>query len=479
MQSVRAAAGADPADALREAIESANNAVHSQANANAEQRGMGTTCTAAVLRGREVWVGHVGDSRAYLVRGGKVQKLTKDHSLVAELIEKGHLTEAEAKHDHRRNVVTRSVGALEHVQVDAERVVEKLKPGDVLVLCSDGLHGQVTDYEIGMIATEQPPAEACAGLIDLANERGGPDNITAIVVRVAGAAPAPAVAPKAVKAGKPARTSKPEKAEVVAGSKLPPNLGLLGGAAAVMVLLVAAVVALLLGQLKKPAGDEGAAGAPAPGTEEPAVTSPATGSEPGGAATKVPSKTADEPVEAPPERAAVPTPAPAPPKPKPEATATTTPVARSGPGTVRLMTRPFQPSTFFIDGDPYAFDVGFLSTQLPAGDHVVRVEGIAGDAVDVSVHVEAGGSYSLVAEFPNAGTLGSIEISLAGASRAQVLVDGAQYPETAPCTIRGLSPGPHSIKVVRAKSAPATGPAEVVVSAGGTARAQYRFGAGR
>lgn len=474
MKSVRAAAGADPADALREAIESANNAVHSQANANAEQRGMGTTCTAAVLRGREVWVGHVGDSRAYLVRGGKVQKLTKDHSLVAELIEKGHLTEAEAKHDHRRNVVTRSVGALEHVQVDAERVVDKLKPGDVLVLCSDGLHGLVTDYEIGMIATEQAPDEACAGLIDLANERGGPDNITAIVVRVAGAAPAAAVAPKAVKAGKPAKADMAEP-----GRKLPPNLGLLGGAAAVMVLLVAAVVALLLGQLKKPAGDEAATGAPAAGEDLPAETSPATGVEAGVGATKSPAQTSSAPVEAAPSRAAQPTPTPAPPKPKPAATASATPGGRIGPGTVRLMTRPFQPSTFFIDGDPYAFDVGFLSTQLLAGDHVVRVEGIAGDAVDVSVHVEAGGSYSLVAEFPNAGALGSIEISLSGASRAQVLVDGAQYPETAPCTIRGLSPGAHSIKVVRAKSAPATGPAEVVVAAGGTARAEYRFGAGR
>ena len=475
MQSVRAAAGADPADALREAIESANNAVHSQANANAEQRGMGTTCTAAVLRGREVWVGHVGDSRAYLVRGGKVQKLTKDHSLVAELIEKGHLTEAEAKHDHRRNVVTRSVGALEHVQVDAERVVEKLKPGDVLVLCSDGLHGQVTDYEIGMIATEQAPAEACAGLIDLANERGGPDNITAIVVRVAGATPAVAVVPKAVKSDKAGKSGKSDMAEP--GRKLPPNLGLLGGAAAVMVLLVAAVVALLLGQLKKPTGDAGATGAAGNGEDAPAA-SPATGTDPGAAAAKSPAQSAGEPVQAAPSRSTQA--APAPPRPKPAAatTAATTPAARSGPGTVRLMTRPFQPSTFFIDGDPYAFDVGFLSTSLPAGDHVVRVEGIAGDAVDVPVHVEVGGSYSLVAEFPNGGTLGSIEVSLAGATRAQVLVDGAQYPEPAPCTIRGLAPGTHSIKVVRAKSAPATGPAEVMGSAGGTARAEYRFGAG-
>jgi hypothetical protein len=175
----------------------------------------------------------------------------------------------------------------------------------------------------------------------------------------------------------------------------------------------------------------------------------------------------------------VPTPTPTPAKPKPAPAATSSQAARTGPGTVRLMTRPFQPSTFFIDGEPYAFDVGFLSTSLPAGAHVVRVEGLAGGAVDVPVQVEPGGSYSLVAEFPDSGTLGSIEISISGATRAQVLVDGAQYPEPAPCTIRGLAPGPHSIKVVRAKSAPAAGPAEVVVSAGATARAEYRFGAGR
>lgn len=186
VERVRAADPADPAAALRTAVEAANDKVHAQASANADQRGMGTTCTALLVRGREVWIGHVGDSRAYLVRGGKIHRLTKDHSLVAELVEKGHLTEAEAKHDHRRNVVTRSVGALDHVQVDAERAVDQLKPGDALVVCSDGLHGQVTDYEIGMIAGEQPPAEACASLIDLANERGGPDNITAIAARVGG-----------------------------------------------------------------------------------------------------------------------------------------------------------------------------------------------------------------------------------------------------------------------------------------------------
>lgn len=468
VEHVRAADPADPAAALRTAVEAANDKVHAQASANADQRGMGTTCTALLVRGREVWIGHVGDSRAYLVRGGKIHRLTKDHSLVAELVEKGHLTEAEAKHDHRRNVVTRSVGALDHVQVDAERAVDQLKPGDALVVCSDGLHGQVTDYEIGMIAGEQPPAEACASLIDLANERGGPDNITAVVVRVAGGAPAAAAGPAPAKAHgeEPAR-------------KLPPKMGLLVGAAIAMTALVAVVGWLLLGQLRQPAGDGG--GATQPGGEVPTATAPDTGAPSGSPATGGTPPPAEEQAAAVPEPAppAATTPAPAA---TPPAAATPAPkpaVAAAGkPGTVRLTTRPFQPSTFFVNGEPEAFDVGFISKPLAAGEHVIRVEGINGGAVDVPVRVESGASYSLVAELPHTGGLGSIEISLAGASRAQVQVDGAQYPEPAPCTVRGLVPGPHRI-VVRAKGAAGQGPAEVSVTAGATARAEYRFGNGR
>jgi hypothetical protein len=152
--------------------------------------------------------------------------------------------------------------------------------------------------------------------------------------------------------------------------------------------------------------------------------------------------------------------------------------AASGPGTVRFMTRPFQPSSFSINGQPYAQDVGFLSQQLPAGDHVVRVEGMTGGSVDVPVHVEAGGTYSLVAELPHEGGLGSIQVVITGASRAQVLVDGAQYPEPAPCVVRNLTAGTHTIRVIRPRSAPAQGPGEVAVEPGATVRAEFKFGAG-
>jgi serine/threonine protein phosphatase PrpC len=479
---VRAGGFEDPADALREAIESANGAVHSQATANAEQRGMGTTCTAVLLRGREVWAGHVGDSRAYLVRGGKVMKLTKDHSLVAELIEKGHLTEAEAKHDHRRNVVTRSVGALDHVQVDAERVVDKLKPGDTIVICSDGLHGLVTDFEIGMIATEQAPAEACGSLIDLANERGGPDNITAIVVRLGGAA---AASTDGAKAAEPAKAGSSEAAKEP-GVKAPPNLRVLGGAAALMGILVIAVVAMLMSQLKGPKGGADA-GAPATGGE-PVAAAPESGTPAVGGAGAPAGKQAGAGTVTPPaEREAVSEPVPSAPPPvtpaktapAPPAPEKPKPAAPGRPGTVIFMTRPFQPSTFFVNGEFQAQDVGFLSTQLPAGDHVVRIEGQSGSSVEVPVHVEPGGTYSQVAELPHEGGLGSIQVAITGASHAQVLVDGANYPEQAPCVVRNLSAGSHTIRVRGQRGVLAQGPGEVTVEPGTTVRAEFKFGAGR
>ena len=141
--------------------------------------------------------------------------------------------------------------------------------------------------------------------------------------------------------------------------------------------------------------------------------------------------------------------------------------------------RPFQPSTFSVDGELYAQDVGFFSKSLPAGDHVVKVEGSAGGSIEIPVHVEPGGSYSLVADLPHEGGLGSVEIQISGAGRAQVLVDGANYPEQAPCTVRNLAPGPHSIRVRGPRGALAQGPAEVTVTAGSTTRAAYKFGAGR
>jgi protein phosphatase len=174
---------AEPLDALRRAIEEANDAIHRESRLRHDLRGMGTTCTAVVLRGRDVLLAHVGDSRAYLVRGGTIRTLTRDHSLIAQLVADGHLTPEEARTDPRRNVVTRSVGVGERVDVDAEALVGELSAGDTVVLATDGLHGIVADEEIAALAATETPAEACRKLVELANQRGGPDNITVVVAR--------------------------------------------------------------------------------------------------------------------------------------------------------------------------------------------------------------------------------------------------------------------------------------------------------
>ena len=177
------APGDDPATALARAIEAANQAVWEKSQAHAEMNGMGTTCTVLALRADQALVGHVGDSRAYLVRGGQALQITTDHSLVAQLVARGQLTAEEAKHDPRRNVVTRCVGIGPDVTVDVVAVGEALQHDDTLVVCSDGLHGQVSDAEIAMLAVRTPLEDGCSALIALANERGGPDNITVALAR--------------------------------------------------------------------------------------------------------------------------------------------------------------------------------------------------------------------------------------------------------------------------------------------------------
>lgn len=176
----------DPAIALLSAITLANEAVHSESLAHRDRGGMGTTCTAAVVRGRDLYLGHVGDSRAYLVKNGTIRQLTQDHSLVAQLVRERQITAEQARVDPRRNVVTRSVGVGREVQVDAWHHDTPLDPDDTVVLCTDGLHGVVTDTEIAEAAAGPDLEAACHGLIALANERGGPDNITVVLARLEG-----------------------------------------------------------------------------------------------------------------------------------------------------------------------------------------------------------------------------------------------------------------------------------------------------
>ena len=145
---------------------------------------MGTTLTALVMRGDEGFIAHVGDSRCYLVRGGRIFQLSEDHSLVNEQLKAGAITEEEARQSRFRNIITRSVGFEEDVLVDV--VGLELEREDSLVLCCDGLTNLVADPEILEVATSTRLAEAPERLIALANERGGDDNITVIVVKVGG-----------------------------------------------------------------------------------------------------------------------------------------------------------------------------------------------------------------------------------------------------------------------------------------------------
>jgi protein phosphatase len=168
--------------ALRESLTRANARIYSEAQSNPELRGMGTTTSVLAVRGDQGWLAHVGDSRIYLVRNDEIKQLTEDHSLVATMVREGLLTSAEAETHPRRNVLQRSMGVSEEVEVDVRGPIE-LQDGDVFILCSDGLHGLVKENELKEIARK--PIEAAADeFVRKALERGAPDNVTVIVARV-------------------------------------------------------------------------------------------------------------------------------------------------------------------------------------------------------------------------------------------------------------------------------------------------------
>jgi protein phosphatase len=173
----------DPGDSLRRALESANQLVHERNTTDPSLSGMGATCTAAVITGAQAWVAHVGDSRAYLIRDGRIRRLTHDHSLVAQLVERNELDPDSARVDPRRNVVTRCIGYADTVEVDVTREAG-LARGDTILLCSDGLHGQMPDEEIAEVSSQDDLERACEELIRIANDRGGPDNITVVLARL-------------------------------------------------------------------------------------------------------------------------------------------------------------------------------------------------------------------------------------------------------------------------------------------------------
>lgn len=176
------AAGRPLAERLARAVEAANAAVYDEARASVAARPMGTTCTALGLDEREAAVAHVGDSRAYLVRVGGIVPLTEDHTLVEALRREGALTDAEAERHPQRHALLRAIGIGPEVEVDVV-ALKPPAPGDAYVLCSDGL-APVAAAEIHDAVCRAAPQEAADALVRLANERGGRDNVTVVVVEV-------------------------------------------------------------------------------------------------------------------------------------------------------------------------------------------------------------------------------------------------------------------------------------------------------
>ena len=169
-------------DALVASLETANEVVHAKARSDSELAGMGTTCTAVAIVGNELHVSHVGDSRAYLVRKSSIERLSEDHTLAAELAEMGR--GGLSGPTNASHVLTRNIGTYPAVDVDSNDRAVELKAGDSVVLCSDGLSNLVDDEEIFAAVRGRTPAEACSVLVDMARERGGPDNITVVVGRL-------------------------------------------------------------------------------------------------------------------------------------------------------------------------------------------------------------------------------------------------------------------------------------------------------
>jgi PPM family protein phosphatase len=188
--------GDDPQAALVEALQAAHEQIRQYSFAHPELRGMGTTCTAAaIVRGANgtangdanydaLYYVHVGDTRLYLIRDGQITRVTRDHSYVERLVESGMISAEEAEHHPQRNILTAALGTNPDLIMDSPGRPEPLLPEDVLLICSDGLWGQVRDPEIRDAVEKKTTEKACRELIKLARERGGPDNITVEILRL-------------------------------------------------------------------------------------------------------------------------------------------------------------------------------------------------------------------------------------------------------------------------------------------------------
>ena len=171
------------ANALASAIQLANQAVFETGSKHASQRGMGSTVVAVMAKGNAFSIAHVGDSRIYLIRHGHIQQLTNDHSLVAEQVRRGLITKEQAEKSEMQNIIIRALGSEETVKPDVDDLIAL--PGDILLLCSDGLSKPVKDeWMLGIVQEAPTLDQACKDLIDSAKAHGGDDNITCVLIKM-------------------------------------------------------------------------------------------------------------------------------------------------------------------------------------------------------------------------------------------------------------------------------------------------------
>ena len=171
-----------PGPHLRKAFQEANVAILRSGTRNLDQYGMGTTCTAILLREGSYWCSHVGDSRVYRLREGKLECMTTDHTLIKQMVDQGEISEQEAERLSIRHILVRAMGIDENLQIDISEAAIALRPEDKLLICSDGLHSVLSDEQIAGYMNGLEGDEALRKLVVETNDAGGPDNITIVLV---------------------------------------------------------------------------------------------------------------------------------------------------------------------------------------------------------------------------------------------------------------------------------------------------------
>jgi PPM family protein phosphatase len=175
---------ADPQKVLIAALQEAHHRIHQRATEEPDLQGMGTTCTACAIVGRRLYYAHVGDSRLYLLRHNTLRLLSRDHSLVARLVETGVIRQEDAENHPQKHVLTAALGVAHEIEPDSPTELVSLEASDVLLICTDGLWGQLTEAELKDILSSQAPANACQSLVRVAKEHGAPDNVTLQIARI-------------------------------------------------------------------------------------------------------------------------------------------------------------------------------------------------------------------------------------------------------------------------------------------------------